>query len=263
MNALKPVTLKDFIETAKNEQKLSFSNYEEFFEIQIKEASNYAIGPYFWIIGDNANMKITAASDNIGQFTPFEKDIWTNSSPQLLAENIHLDDRFYVLSALQLAIAKIEELPAERQSMVRVNIYARMLNAKNEHRWVLMQIPGLYINKATLSNCGVITFTDLSHLNFTTPPVMMTLTDKIDDQNNYYHIAANEMKLVNANLPNITKREQEVIRLMASGLKTPQIAEKLFISEITVEHHKKNLRVKTETKTSVELMSFVMKNNLI
>jgi len=50
---------------------------------------------------------------------------------------------------------------------------------------------------------------------------------------------------------------------MAKGLKTPEIARELFISYSTVENHRKNLRVKTNTKTSSELMSFVIQNNLI
>jgi DNA-binding CsgD family transcriptional regulator len=263
MDILKPITVQEFTSVAKKEQALAFTNYEQYFESKIIEAANYAIGSYFWIMGDNANMKITAASQNIRELTPYEQAIWADSTPLFLAENIHIDDRFYVLSALQLAIAKIEELPEERQGMVRVNIYARMLNAKSEYRWVLMQIPGLYIDKESLTNCGLIMITDLSHLDFTTKPIMMTLTDKVNNVNQYFQIAPDEMKLVAAKLPNITKREKEILQLMAKGLNSPEIAERLFLSYHTVEKHKRNLREKTASKTSAELMSFVIMKNLI
>lgn len=147
MNTLKPLTTEEFMQIAKSEHELEFVNYEEYFATQIKEARNFAIGPYYWFIGDNANLLITVASDNIGDLTPFSKEEWTNKPTLFLVENIHPDDAFYVLSALQLAIEKIVQLPTERQSHVRVNVYARMLNAAKEYRWVLIQIPGLYVNK--------------------------------------------------------------------------------------------------------------------
>lgn len=47
-----------------------------------------------------------------------------------------------------------------------------------------------------------------------------------------------------------------------SQLNTPQIAEKLNVSYYTVENHKRNLRIKTKTKTSGELIKFAIDNNL-
>lgn len=262
MNTLQPLTTEEFVQIAKSEHELGFVNYEEYFATQIKEAHNFAIGPYYWFIGDNANLLITVASDNIGDLTPYNKEEWTNKPTLFLVENIHPDDAFYVLSALQLAIEKIVQLPTERQSHVRVNVYARMLNRAKEYRWVLIQIPGLYVNKEKSTTCGLIMVTDLSHFNFNGRPIMMTLTDKVNNKNEYYHIAANEMKLVNVALPNITKREQDILQLMAKGYNTPQISKELNIAYNTVENHKRNLRAKTNTKTSAELMNFVCNNNL-
>ena len=50
---------------------------------------------------------------------------------------------------------------------------------------------------------------------------------------------------------------------MAKGLNSPEIAEKLFLSYHTVENHKRNLRQKTNSKTSAELINYVWSNNLI
>jgi DNA-binding CsgD family transcriptional regulator len=263
MNTLKPLSVKEFTEIAKNENSLNISDYEAFFQKQIDEASNYAVGPYYWFIGNNNEMKIVAASKNIGDHTPFNHEKWTNATPLFLVENLHPDDSFYVLSALNLAVKKIEKLPAERQPNVRVNIYAQMLNASNQYRWVLIQMPRLYINNTNHTTCALMMVTDLSHLSFTQKPVFMTLTDKINNKNVYYNIAPDEMELVNIDLPNITKREQEIVILMTKGLNSPQIADKLFISYHTVENHKRNLRQKTKTKTSAELIHYVWNNNLI
>lgn len=65
------------------------------------------------------------------------------------------------------------------------------------------------------------------------------------------------------NKANITKREREILALMIHGKNSPEIAEKLFISYHTVENHKKNLRVKTESKTSAELIYYVLHHNIL
>ena len=64
-------------------------------------------------------------------------------------------------------------------------------------------------------------------------------------------------------LPSISRREHEVLLLMTKGLNSPEIAKQLFISYHTVENHKRNLRQKTKTKTSAELIHYVWSNNLI
>lgn len=61
----------------------------------------------------------------------------------------------------------------------------------------------------------------------------------------------------------ITHRELEIIKLVAEGLTTLQIADKLFISENTVETHRKNILRKTKTKSSVELINYARSHKLI
>ena len=52
----------------------------------------------------------------------------------------------------------------------------------------------------------------------------------------------------------LTKREIEVVKLIAQGLKSHQIANKLFISPRTVETHRANLMKKVEANNSIELI---------
>ena len=61
----------------------------------------------------------------------------------------------------------------------------------------------------------------------------------------------------------ITKREMEVLQLVARGLSNQEIADKLFISKRTVDGHKNNLIVKTGSKNMVDLLVYAIKNRLV
>jgi len=61
----------------------------------------------------------------------------------------------------------------------------------------------------------------------------------------------------------LTVRELEVLKHFAEGMSNRQIADKLFISVRTVESHKTNIMKKINIKTTVDLVKFAIKNNII
>lgn len=63
--------------------------------------------------------------------------------------------------------------------------------------------------------------------------------------------------------PVLSEREREVLDLLARELKNDEIAEKLFISERTVEAHRRNIFIKTKTKSVIGLIKYAIKNDLI
>lgn len=60
----------------------------------------------------------------------------------------------------------------------------------------------------------------------------------------------------------LTPREREVLSLITKEYSNKQIADKLFISERTVETHRKNIFRKTNTTTLVGLIKYAFANNL-
>jgi DNA-binding NarL/FixJ family response regulator len=61
----------------------------------------------------------------------------------------------------------------------------------------------------------------------------------------------------------LTSREREILKLIAKEYTNREIAEELFISERTVETHRKNIFRKTGTNNLVGLIKFAYANNLI
>jgi DNA-binding NarL/FixJ family response regulator len=75
--------------------------------------------------------------------------------------------------------------------------------------------------------------------------------------------AMREEKKRTEQLPVLTKREKEVLQLIADGMTNPQIAEKLFVSQSTIESHRKSLMAKLQVKNTAALLKFCVENGLI
>ena len=61
----------------------------------------------------------------------------------------------------------------------------------------------------------------------------------------------------------LSKRELEVLKLFAEGMTNQEIADKLFISIRTVESHKNHIMARLELKTTVDLVKFAIRNNIV
>jgi DNA-binding NarL/FixJ family response regulator len=67
----------------------------------------------------------------------------------------------------------------------------------------------------------------------------------------------------NDELVSLNPREIEIVRLIEKEYGNAQIAESLFISERTVETHRKNIFRKTNTKSVVGLIKYAMEKKLL
>jgi DNA-binding NarL/FixJ family response regulator len=75
--------------------------------------------------------------------------------------------------------------------------------------------------------------------------------------------AAASLKESDSSITLITRREKEILRLIAEGLTNAEISEKLFISVATVNTHRKSLLEKFEAKNTAILIGKATKQGLI
>jgi DNA-binding NarL/FixJ family response regulator len=61
----------------------------------------------------------------------------------------------------------------------------------------------------------------------------------------------------------LSDRELEVLLLICKGLSNQEIAEKLFISKRTVDHHRASLLTKTNTRNAASLVIYAIKHKMI
>ncbi len=66
-----------------------------------------------------------------------------------------------------------------------------------------------------------------------------------------------------SSIPLLTAREKEVLHLIAEGFTNQEIAEKLFISILTVDSHRKNLLAKFGVKNTAAMVRVALEHKLI
>ncbi|MGB3777275.1 MAG: response regulator transcription factor [Tunicatimonas sp.] len=83
-----------------------------------------------------------------------------------------------------------------------------------------------------------------------------------------YYFGAEIQKILadavfNHETPRLTRREKEIVRLIADGRTTNQIAEALFISPLTVETHRKNVMKKLKVTNAASLIKLAVEKTII
>jgi DNA-binding NarL/FixJ family response regulator len=88
-----------------------------------------------------------------------------------------------------------------------------------------------------------------------TPEVLKAIQQNINDGNKKTTSSFDENY--------ISKREKEVLELICKQLSATEIGEKLYISPRTVDGHRNNLLLKTESKNTAGLVVYAIQNQLI
>ncbi|WP_281228359.1 response regulator transcription factor [Flavobacterium aquiphilum] len=107
----------------------------------------------------------------------------------------------------------------------------------------------------------------------TTPQELFETINEVASKGFYYSeyvmgIIQNDLianKKIKCNLDTnfITSRELEVLQLICKQKSTMEIGEKLFISPRTVEGHRNNLLIKTESKNVAGLVVYAIQNSIV
>ena len=70
-------------------------------------------------------------------------------------------------------------------------------------------------------------------------------------------------KNISAEVPVLTRREKEVLELIAAGMTNNEIAKKLFVASTTVDTHRKNLLAKFGVKNTASLVKMAVQMQMI
>ncbi len=170
----------------------------------------------------------------------------------------------------------LELLRHKEPDIVLIDIQMPLMNGIEATRLALEEFPDLKIVALTMFDDEeyVQSMIDAGAKGFLLKNITREVLDQallaIQDGKNYYSPELWEFfakKVVSEPKQDddvqLTRREREILRLICDGLSNKEIADRLFISERTVIGHKSNLLAKTNTKSSVGLLSYAIKNRLV
>ncbi len=131
---------------------------------------------------------------------------------------------------IKVIVLSMHDDPAVVRELLRAGINGYVLK-KDTHSTLVEALRKVIENKKFLSE-------DISD-------ILIQFTDRAEDQGV------------------LTAREEEILKLVAKEYTSKQIADILFISERTVETHRKNILRKTGSPNLVALIKYAYANNLI
>jgi DNA-binding NarL/FixJ family response regulator len=95
---------------------------------------------------------------------------------------------------------------------------------------------------------------------------IVTALHEVNQGREYVSFSVSEVlkqKTPTDGLPVLTKREKEVLELIAEGWTNQEIADKLFLNCTTVDSHRKNMLTKFNAKNTAALVKIAVSNHLI
>lgn len=209
---------------------------------------------YYWMC-DNGNHLFNISDDcmEVTGFNPAELTF------ELFVERIHPEDLPYFIKFEQEAVNFFSELTPDKVLCYKTTYDIRFRRKDETYIRLLQQV----LPNATTMQGGIARsfgiHTDITEYKPTGIPTFSILG--LNGEPSYYNINS-EVKIEDSS-NTITKREREVLVLLMSGLKTDEIANKLFISKFTVQNHRKNMLYKTNSSTSAELISHAIKEGWV
>lgn len=161
---------------------------------------------------------------------------------------IHPEDIGYVISAERATLEQVNKIGFQHKRELKTSYCFRMKVADGTYHLFHHQVIYLEVDEAGRF-LGVLNIhTDIQHI--TKQNSYTVLVCGIGGRTDYIQIDLSE-QIAKPDRLQITKREMEVLSLLAKGLSSSEIASELFISSHTVRIHRKNLLKKADvTNTS-------------
>lgn len=94
---------------------------------------------------------------------------------------------------------------------------------------------------------------------------ILTALDSVMKGGTYLNREVSQQLKQKTNIPFaiLTRREKEILELIAEGLTNVEIAERLFLSSTTIDTHRKNLLLKIGAKNSAAMVKLAIEHNLL
>ncbi len=213
-------------------------------------AELFAVGEFYYYVLNIGDSSISNVHENVLKLHGL------NTYPQHLGEIIalvHPEDIPFVIEAEKIVIEKMREIGWEHVLNLKESYCFRMKISDGDYQLFHHQSLRIRQDEEGRIIQTVNIHTNIHHI---TPAnnYVVTLMG-IGSRNDFHQIDLKpELKKISLAPKGLSKRELEILRLVAQGYSSNEIADMLFLSSYTVRTHRKNILSKTSTKNGSELI---------
>ena len=246
--------------SAKATSHLEEVDIRQYFQPKIEAMKAFSLGIYQWCIVDFADQKLFEIGGMMEEMTGKPYAYWKGLAANKYVEELAYPEHIpYWMSYVEYVYTYILNNP---DKIFRPHIYLKMKNKEGVYRNVVMQILDWKVEIDGGVRYCLCQVTDIAHLEVDYMPQLAILITEGKERKLLKSLPAKvEPQLVA--LAQFTKRELDVVQLLATGLTSKLIASKLNISKNTVENHRQRLLKKTNSYTSSELVAYALNHSLI
>ncbi len=172
---------------------------------------------------------------------------------------VHPDDQpmVHYLSQLATEFHFDKDRKAPFSSMLEMNF--RVRKANGDYIMMLKRSTG-FVNE---NDRPVSTLTMLHNIDFMNVKQVRSRVTGSDESTDLFAWRMKQMQDKQLDESPFSKRETQVLTMMAQGYKSKEIAEKVHLSIHTVHNHRKNMLRKTDLKNTAELVRYGLENGLL
>jgi DNA-binding CsgD family transcriptional regulator len=170
---------------------------------------------------------------------------------------IHPEDIDDYKEAVKVVWEFLLALPAEKRKFYKTSADFRIKVKSGFYKRILQQNTPLQTDKAGNIVLLLMVFTDISHVN-TQKGVSAAIIST--EKDGYMIWEAKDIQLKQQ--LTFSRREREIIKLLAEGFSSKQIAETLHLSEYTVSTHRRNMLDKTNLPNARSLVNYAVSRGM-
>jgi hypothetical protein len=185
-------------------------------------------------------------------------------------------NHFEVVTECTLPVKMLQMLSTQKVDMLLTDVMMPEMNGAELAKAVHTQFPEIKILALSMSGQGDLVnqmIDDAAISGYVLKNIgkqeLIIALEKISNGGIYFSqevldemLKASEIKKENHEI-NITAREIEIIRLIEKEFSNKQIADQLYLSERTIETHRKNIFRKTKTSSVLGLVKYAYEHKLV
>ena len=220
--------------------KIESHSYE--LEIHKKLLELFQAGSFYYFIFDVKNGEYEFISPEITSLLGYSTAIKVMEH----LENIHPEDQPYFLNFENTLREFFAKLPVDKKRKYKVRYDFRIKNSLGKYVRILHQLVILQHDELGNIYKSLGIHTDISQLKKSGIPTLSFIG--LEGEPSYINIKSKKVYRPVKMVELFTKREKQILQLLAEGKNSFEIGEILTLSKLTINNFRKKLLLKTNTK---------------